>query len=349
MKDYSALLDMLIDEQKPVDNDFKPTVFWETALSPLSEIIRNGRIESFRRERPCLQYFVPTYGFPGVGLAEDQIKKLSQTLIKGTARQQNTLSDLTSGRLHFNSDYRAMMAAQSGLNRNWFNMFSESPIGNPLEQFETDNRRYSRSSLNYLNGLLALLSYDPNASLNRVIEIGGGFGSLGEILFKSNLKTDVYIDLDIPPTCLFADYYLSEVFGNDAVKGLNRRQSSAERPLESLSGIYTLPNWEITKLSGKADLFVNFISFQEMEPQIVKRYIDEIFRLTPAYLLLRNLKEGKPLAKDGYIGVTAPVLGADYVRWLKNKYDLVMSDSTVFGYTTSDGFHSELCLWKRKA
>ena len=348
MKDYVKILDALIEEQRTVDNDFKPTIFWETALNPLSELIYQGQMENFRREWPCLQYFVPTYGFPGVGLAEDQIKKLSQTLIKGTARQQNTLSDLTSGRLHFISDYRVMMAGQFGLNRNWLNTFSESLVGNPLEQFEADNRRYSRSSLNYLNGLLTLLSYDPNASFNRVIEIGGGFGSLGEILFKSNLKTEVYIDLDIPPTCLFADFYLSEIFGNEAVKGLNDRQSDDEHSLESLSGIYTLPNWEITNLSGQADLFVNFISFQEMEPQIVKRYVDEIFRLNPAYILLRNLQEGKPKAQNGHIGVNTPVHGADYVRWLENKYDLVRSDSTVFGHTTSDGFHSEITIWKRK-
>ena len=40
-----------------------------------------------------------------------------------------------------------------------------------------------------------------------------------------------------------------------------------------------LPNWEIENLVGDIDLFVNFISFQEMEPQIVKNYAEN-YRFT---------------------------------------------------------------------
>ena len=40
----------------------------------------------------------------------------------------------------------------------------------------------------------------PNAPAPcRVLEIGGGFGSLGEILSQADLPNWRYIDIDIPP------------------------------------------------------------------------------------------------------------------------------------------------------
>ena len=59
---------------------------------------------------------------------------------------------------------------------------------------------------------------------------------------------------------------------------------------------FLLPNWKIEDLRGSIDLFVNFISFQEMEPHIVSNYILHVQRLSPKWVLLRNLREGKQLA-----------------------------------------------------
>ena len=55
--------------------------------------------------------------------------------------------------------------------------------------------------------------------------------------------------------------------------------------------------WQIEKLKGKIDLFVNFISFQEMEPEVVKNYLLKVINLKPKYILLRNLREGKQIKK----------------------------------------------------
>ena len=49
-------------------------------------------------------------------------------------------------------------------------------------------------------------------------------------------------------------------------------------------------------LEGDIDLFVNFISFQEMEPDIVINYVKRS-QVYPKYILLRNLREGKQKKK----------------------------------------------------
>ena len=82
--------------------------------------------------------------------------------------------------------------------------------------------------------------------------------------------------------------------------------------IDKLSNLNYLPNWAIENLNGKIDLFVNFISFQEMEPDIVENYAFHIQRLEPEFLLLRNLREGKQKKTNGNLGVKKPILKDDY-------------------------------------
>ena len=60
--------------------------------------------------------------------------------------------------------------------------------------------------------------------------------------------------------------------------------------LIKLRKITCLSSWQIEKLLGKIDIFVNFISFQEMEPKVVRNYINHVIRLSPKFILLRNLR-----------------------------------------------------------
>jgi hypothetical protein len=95
------------------------------------------------------------------------------------------------------------------------------------------------------------------------------------------------------------------------------------------------------------DLFVNFISFQEMEPDVVQNYLLHVDRLRAKFLLLRNLREGKQkVRKSGGVGVKNPIQGGDYDAFLPN-YELIDTNTTPFGHQTEDGFHSELRIYQR--
>ena len=108
-----------------------------------------------------------------------------------------------------------------------------------------------------------------------------------------------------------------------------------------------LPNWKIEDIQGNIDFFINFISFQEMEPDIVKNYIFHIQRLKPEWILLRNMREGKQIAKHNKIGVKKPVKKKDYISYL-DRYELVNTSVLEYGYQTIDGFNSEILVLKRK-
>jgi hypothetical protein len=117
--------------------------------------------------------------------------------------------------------------------------------------------------------------------------------------------------------------------------------------IESMKPINCLCSWQIEKLVGVIDLFVNFISFQEMEPEVVRNYLFHVDRLKPKWILLRNLKEGKQKRSGGGHGVVTPIKSEDYNEFLPN-YNIIDRNVYPFGHKTVDGFHSEVLILRRQ-
>jgi hypothetical protein len=151
---------------------------------------------------------------------------------------------------------------------------------------------------------------------------------------------------------LFSTYYLQSLFGSDKIADYQAIKSTAELSLSNLSSLYkgaVICPWQLPEVTGELDLFINFISFQEMEPDIVKNYLEHVSRLNCKYVLLRNLKEGKQLATNGnQAGVKQQIKADDYDTFLP-KYQLLSTNVHPFGFETIDGFNSELRLYKRNA
>ncbi|PLA74888.1 putative sugar O-methyltransferase [Hydrogenovibrio sp. SC-1] len=330
---------------------YRPSAFWaEASLELVKEFEANG-IENFRRLMASLLFFVPTYGFPGNALSEEIVQQLETALeqVNASEKQQEIVSQFTSGYVAALADYRVFMATNGPRPSIEgcvdLRSFSESQVGNPVEQFEFDNHFYSRSALNYLLGLSFLQQYVPLHTINTVLEIGGGFGTLGEIVLKT-FNSAQYIDVDIPPTSMVSEYYLQKVFGADQVSTYEDTATLTDIAVNSLQKASVLNSWQIEQLSGDVDLFVNFISFQEMEPEIVQNYLAHVKRLNAKWLLLRNMREGKQLRSQHRFGVETPILTEDYIRMVGG-YELVDSNVMPFGYKTVDHFHSEILLFKR--
>lgn len=347
MTNYIELQNYLTAVQCDQDIEFHTTDFWAYATNELSKVLEQDTIKQFRNDKACLTYFVPTYGYPAMGLSTDQIDEISDIANKANLKQRNTISQFISGQSHATADHRAIQACITALGHDPFQDFDESEIGEPKEQFIFSGNRFSRPTHNYMLGLLFLISHQKDAKFNSVIELGGGHGALGEILFKSKLNTKSYINFDIPPTCIFAEFYLSQIFPEKFKSDLKETWNSSVH-ISDLDGLYVRPNWDIQYLEGSVDLFVNYHSFQEMEPFVVKRYLKEINRLEPSFLLLRNIREGKQKKIENNLGVETPTKGSDYIDWLQDNYELIAQDARTFGFVTADNFHSELSLWKHR-
>lgn len=330
---------------------YQPTVFWDEASSRIVDEIHAHGVESFRSLPEPLGFFVPTFGTPGNGFSTDQVEALLGSLRRDfpdAKKCELALSQFLSGEMSALADYRALVAADDVEVKPYLHRFSESEVGSPIEHFEFGGRKFSRSSLNYLLGL-ALLKKHLNGDVPRtVLEIGGGFGTLGEVLSTCGIDDLRYIDIDIPPTSFVAQHYLTEVLGRESVATYEQTRTRQSIPVSSLPPAAVLCSWQIEQLVGKVDLFVNFISFQEMEPHIVRNYLGHVARLSTRWVLLRNLREGKQLRKNDWVGVDVPILSNDYLAMLPD-YELVERNVLPFGYRTVDNFHSELLLLRRRA
>ena len=346
-----AELALALEAMKTQSQLYRPKVFWEEASCRIvAELLSDG-IDRFRSLKTALSFFVPTYGTPGGGLSVDQVKGLRDWLkaeYPKDVKSKLAVNHFLSGYMSALADFRVLSAADDASRLPYLHRFSESKFGEPVEHFDFDGHYYSRSSLNYLLGL-ALLKKHLNGDVPRtVLEIGGGYGTLGEVLGNAGIVGLRYIDIDIPPTSFVAQHYLSEVFGKDHVATFAQTYSMNSIDIDSLPQNAVFCSWQLEKLQGKVDLFVNFISFQEMEPPVVKNYLTHVKRLGARWILLRNMREGKQLRNNDRVGVDVPILGDDYLTMLP-EYELVERNVIPFGYQTMDGFHSELLLLRLKS
>ncbi|MBI3299566.1 MAG: putative sugar O-methyltransferase [Elusimicrobia bacterium] len=348
MHDYPELTRAREDMQKQVAF-YRPTAFWEEPASNITSELHTHGIEKFRSLEHPLGYFVPTYGVPASGFTAEQAAGLLAwlgTLFPQATKPQLALAQFLGGEMSALADYRVLAAADDPRARPFLHTFSESTFGSPVEHFQFNGRRFSRSSLNYLLGLSLLKKHLHGDVPRTVLEIGGGFGSLGEVLSNAGIEGLRYIDVDIPPTSFVAQRYLSEVLGEEKVATYAQTCGRDSIAIDSLPQAAVLCAWQLEKLNGAVDLFVNFVSFQEMEPDIVRNYFSHVTRLGARWVLLRNLREGKQQRKDGGLGVDTPIRSSDYLSMLPG-YDLVERNVIPFGYRTVDGFHSEILLLKR--
>jgi putative sugar O-methyltransferase len=349
---FEELEEMMADmaRQRSV---YQPTHFWKRGFDEISEELRSRGFGGVRRHMSSLKYFVPLYGFRPFSF-EDQLRrdgidaltKIGADHTKFRVEVERSLS----GEAQAFSDYRVVRASDRECSP-YLEGFSESEIGRPVQRFNFGGRYYGRSALNYMLGLCFLKKMVDTSEIRCVLEIGGGFGSLGEILLGDTRNDIFYIDVDLPVTGTIARYYLREIFGPDKILSpcdVNDLRNIDINVINKSHRAAVLNSWQIEKLVGKVDLAINFISFQEMEPDVVENYCCEIERLGANYVLLRNLREGKQQVTDSqHLGVREPILGDDYDKFLGN-YKCLATNTTPFGYETPDGFHSELRLYIRK-
>ena len=348
MIEKKEYLDKAFEMMERQESVYKSSSFWEQACRDISDNILKNGMDAFRSDINNLYFFVPTYGYPGNSFSLDTINQLLEQT-KNNNKNFLALEKYLNGELLARADYDVFKTANNiDDNLNILN-FSESTFGKPIEHYNFNNKLYSRSSLNYLLGISFLKSHMPNFIPESVLEIGGGFGTLGEILNQISSKNIKYIDIDLPPIFYIAHEYVRnacQLKEND-IKLSNLNDEQTDLYIDNLPGFTFLPSWEVQNLKGEIDLFVNFISFQEMEPDIVENYLNIVSNLKAKVILLRNMKEGKQKATKNTVGVTSPVTGEDYSKYLSN-YDLVAKNISPFGYTTVDNFNSELLLFKRK-
>ena len=331
--DARTLLELMLSDLENAPELYRPTDFWRTGLERVVADLRERGFAEFRRHPSATFFYAPQYApfsRPAAALAK----------VFGAAGTPGTLIRERIDQLPVARAHHATVKALDPADRPPFlGGFSESTAGAPAEQLVFDGRRFSRSSLNYLRGLVMLKRAVPDLDVSTVLEIGGGFGTLGEILLGRNEGLR-YIDVDIPPVAAVATHYLRAALGGSRVLDYAATRVQEKIEIEEIDRPATvLCSWQLPKLTGTVDLFVNFISFQEMEPEVVENYANLVTDLGTRWLLLRNSPTGKPNVRE-------PMLRHRYLEMFDG-FELVDSDAGLYGQD-SEGTVSEVMVLARR-
>ena len=185
-------------------------------MSGIVRDIDNSGISNFRQHNTALSFYVPTY------LEDNKEAAFADYM---TFKKLDDLDKCPE-----------------------FDGVGESQVGNPQQQFEFSGNLYSRSFLNYLRGLVYLKSLVDVNTITSVLEIGGGYGSLGEIFLKSDYNRYFYVNVDIPPLAYISTRYLEEVFGKENVAGYDVTKTMDVIDIAEMSKQYkamVLCSWQL--------------------------------------------------------------------------------------------------------
>lgn len=292
---------------------YQPTKFWTPGVRRLLDDMDTHGLESFKRW-PQTGWFYPRYGrrlnYELIDRAYEAMQPEGRTADRAWVRSRlsgsmEAVHDFDVARVGWNQDRWPFDLESHG----------ESDVGNPPQRFrltKIDDVFWGRPYLNYLL-LLATLSRHVDRPPHSFLEIGGGFGVLGDVLAPRD--EDVrYVDVDIPPLLTVAAYYLTNIAG----EGIG---PTGIRPGEIASGqrFATIPSWRIGDIAEPFDVFVNSFSFQEMEPDVVANYIDILAGLDVEWAVSCNSAVGKRKATESREGgsiepVTSAFIEAEFCR-----------------------------------
>lgn len=172
-----------------------------------------------------------------------------------------------------------------------FDSIREPEEGNPP-------RVYSRGKLisqDLANSLLEFESVmnsgiDRNG-INTVMELGAGYGRTAYAYLKL-IPSLRYFVVDIPPALYISQTYLSRQFKEKKIFSFRKfsEYSQIRDELENSDIAFFLPS-QLELLPDKSvDLFINISSFQEMRPDQIDYFFEQIDRLTGKYFFFKEWK-----------------------------------------------------------
>ncbi|MCT2582083.1 putative sugar O-methyltransferase [Actinophytocola gossypii] len=307
MTDWTRMTKQLLADVDGCEPIYRPTNFWTPGLREILADLETRGVETFKSWPTAGYWFYPNYGWP---LAPDTVAKTFKPALKANPGLPRRwwLRSLNG----FREAIRDFDLARFAWDQSrWpFDLegFGESAVGRPVHHYALTDRevRWGKPYLNYLLCLAALSRHvdEPPSSF---LEIGGGFGVLGEIVMQRNQRAR-YVNLDIPPLVTVASYYLSTLFGDRVLT-----PDAAEPGPLSLPASACLPNWRLPNVSGPFDVFVNSFSFQEMEPHVVDHYVGMVADIGVTYVVSLNTRHGKPRATDGGEGGVVDPVTSDLI------------------------------------
>jgi|GEM_PF-2530204 len=173
-------------------------------------------------------------------------------------------------------------------------------------------RRGRRLSLDFLQSIDELYRLQEALGFRRddalvFCELGSGYGRLADVILSAMPRASCWL-FDLPESLTLAQYYLTSLHPRDTAALYPESSEILSSPgeLKKRRLVFGLPH-QLKSLPARAvDVFVNVYSFMEMSRPQVAAYFDEIERLQPGALFLKqhereaNILDGAVHAAESY-------------------------------------------------
>lgn len=300
---YAALMrDMLADAEK-APAIFSPGPYWKPHADLMIKLVERHGIEQFRAlsDKALMAFATGNQFKPPASRAlrlNDELRRLPVVGRFSEALARDV--EIGHGRARSEANYKlhVVFALLQEIAPDLADL-KESGVGNP-PMFSIYGRSFSEMFLLKLLEIALVRRHMDFDKLRTVIEVGGSYGLVGEILRK-RYPAIRYTLVDLAPVAGFAQFYLSKVFPGD-VSGYGEK---ADAPIR-IHCAHQLP-----EISTQFDLFINVASFQEMSAEQVATYTDFARSHGDAVYLNNNRKSGSNgLTTEDYARMLQPMARA---------------------------------------
>jgi putative sugar O-methyltransferase len=308
--DDPALLELMHADMQAADARFRPTHFWQFYENRLLPELRDLGLQDFRRRHNS-----PLSAFGGTDAVapEDETRRRYEVVSKKFARTP--------------FDLRKCAA---------------SLIGNPEGVVMMDGHPWTSTHLEYCSLFADAACHIDLNPYGVFCELGTGLGRNAQIL-ACLFEDATILMFDIPPQLYVANQFMSKMFGSRVI---GYRAGNADPSNEDIRGkIVIQPAWRMPAwAAANIDLFWNSASFQEMEPDVVRDYLDLVRQMRPRHVYINAMPEGNHhpgKAERGELGTREPVSAGIYHEALKQGYKRLARyasdhlDGFLYGYHES--------------
>jgi putative sugar O-methyltransferase len=184
----------------------------------------------------------------------------------------------------------------------YFENLNEPEEGNPIIVL-SGGQKVSQDLSNSLIEYCSISESVDFEHVDRVLDIGGGYGRNAYVILKLNPHIKVTL-VDIPPALYIAQRYLSSIFKEQRVfKARNfSRYDEVKEELEDASIVFLMP-YQLSFMPEKRfDLCINISSFGEMNIEQIKWYFKQLGRVTGKYFYTKQWRNSNNIFDEVVLG-----------------------------------------------
>ncbi len=254
-RDYVQVMRRMVADAGRAPSVYQPGAYWAPHAERMIEVVEQYGIVNFRRipDKAVAAFNTGNHWQPRDTRAFRLLRALASVPV--VSRFANAaINDIETGFIRAKSEgtfkLRAVYYWLKDTSADLLEL-DDKLIGSPVT-FSIDGREWSEAFLLKLLELSLLRKHIDFSAISSVIEIGGSYGLLAEIILSVYPHIQ-YTLVDIAPVAAFAEYYLGKSFPDSA-------------------RITVKCAHELPTITDAFDLLINVASFQEMDREQVVAY-----------------------------------------------------------------------------